>query len=57
MDCYMTIICLTCTARITVPATDRHSVVELLGDFGWQATTDGAYCVTHKVRRAEGSAP
>ena len=45
----ITINCLSCTASITVPATDRHSVAELLGDFGWQATREGAYCGTHKI--------
>ncbi len=52
MDIDSTIGCLSCPATITVPATDRHSVVELLHDFGWQATADGAYCMAHKTRPA-----
>lgn len=50
MDSELTVGCLRCPATIAVPATDRQSVVELLGDFGWQATPDGAYCRTHKIR-------
>lgn len=49
MEVDTTIKCLSCTASITVPATDRHDVAELLDDFGWQATREGAYCGTHKI--------
>ncbi|MCB0930650.1 MAG: hypothetical protein KDB71_01955 [Mycobacterium sp.] len=45
-----TVACLRCGTTISVPATDRHGVIELLGDFGWQATKDGAFCSIHKMR-------
>lgn len=45
-----TVACLRCGTTISVPSTDRHAIVELLGDFGWQATKEGAFCSTHKMR-------
>lgn len=49
----LTVACLRCAATVKVPATDRHSIAELLVDFGWQATKEGAFCHTHKFRPAE----
>jgi hypothetical protein len=46
----MNITCLRCAATISLPSgEDRHSVVELLDDFGWQATSGGAHCPAHKL--------
>ena len=48
----MNITCLRCGVTITLPpGEDRHSVVELLDDLGWQATKDGAHCPAHKLPR------
>ena len=49
----LTVACLRCSATITVPDTDRHSMVELLVDFGWQATREGAFCHTHKLQATD----
>ena len=44
-----TVACLRCGTTISVPATDRHGVIELLGDFGWQASRkDGAFAQSTK---------
>ena len=48
----LTVACLRCAATIKVPATDRHSMAELLTDFGWQATKEGAFCHLHKLGHA-----
>lgn len=53
MESDVTINCRDCSASIKLPATDRHSVAELLVDFGWQATNEGALCGIHKLRPAE----
>jgi hypothetical protein len=46
----MNITCLRCAATITLPpGEDRQSVAELLDDFGWQATNEGANCPAHRL--------
>jgi hypothetical protein len=46
----MNITCQHCGAAIQLPDDeDRQSVVELLADFGWQATKGGANCPVHRA--------